>query len=738
MNKGEDMGTSMSAASSLEDQEIITVAEEMPSAACGIESQTGLESQVNTALYPAGLNKCNLLWKAVVEGKSGKVRLLLEQGADINSKVKYGWTPLLQAMHLGWDEIVNLLLEMGAGPLVKKDNGGTPFIIAGMLGNEEYLKHFLSKGANINEQDNNGFTALMEAALHGHEQATKFLLGAGADVNVVRSANDEGKSRSTGGQTALMDAAKNGHGGIVRMLLAKGADVNHQDLHGRSALHHALSSSDPTVISILLDFGVEINMRDREGKTAFFMAVEKKKPSMVEALLSKCGGQADVQDNTGRSALQVAVSNSDYQTVKLLLENGADTKNRHLIQEALTKYNPSLVKLLLNYGATVDPNDMSTNWTAVSKCWGQKLKELHDLKRPLKGKLEIFINDNYKIKSTSGVGVYLGIYDDHEVAVKITLKEGGNERFLQEQRCLNYFQGRSHTMKLLGAEDDDYLHYLCLMLCENSIEGHTSMCPLKAKNIMKNVFQALEDLHQSNFAHQDVCPSNILIDYRGECYLADFDKSLRFEDCAENVKRELVKGDMKGLADVVQYMTGAVGQDIDGLPPDEVFSSVEVKDLIQKLLNPDEEHQSIKDFFKHPFFWSRDSKFNFLQEVGNEPDIKTSEKCTLVVNLNRPDAIEGKTFNEWTKRIDKRILDDMNLRNPKYPYKDTVESLLKFIRNMGAHFQEKKEIIKEIIKDPGEYFLNLFPDLTLYIYETIRVLEDKKRLLDPYGISLPT
>lgn len=732
------MGSSMSTAPSVEDQEIITVAEEMHSPASGIQSQTGSEFQVNTALYPTGLSKCRLLWKAVVEGNTDGVRLLLEQGADINAKLKYGWTPLLQAVQLGWDEIIHLLLEKGADPLVKKDNGATPFIIAGMLGNEEYLKLFLSRGAYINEQDDCGFTALMETALYGHEQATMFLLDAGANVNVVRSATDEGKSRSTGGQTALMDAAKKGHGSIVRMLLDKGANVNHQDLHGRSALLHALNSSDPTVIRILLDFGADINMRDREGKTVLFLAVEKRNPSLVEALLGKCGGQVNVQDNTGRSALQVSVKFNENETVKLLLENGADPKNKHFIRDALTKYNPLLVKLLLKYGAPVDPNDMSTNWTAVSKCWGDKLKELHDMKRPLKGKLEIFIKDNYKIKSTSGVGVYLGIYDGHEVAVKITLKEGGNERFLQEQRCLNYFQGRSHTMKLLGAEEDDSRHYLCLMLCENSIEGQKNMSPLKTQNILKDVFQALEDLHQSNFAHQDVCLDNILIDFRGKCYLSDFDKSLQFEGSADHVKRELIENDMKGLAGVIQNMIRTVAQDMDGLPPDEVDSSVEAGDLIRKLQHPDEEHQSIKDFFKHPFFWSRASKFNFLQEVGNEPDIKTSENCTLVVNLNRPDAIEGKTFNEWTKKIDKRILDDMNRRNPKYPYKDTVESLLKFIRNMGAHFQEKKENIKEIMKDPGEYFLNVFPDLTLYIYETIRVLEDKKHLLDPYGISLPT
>ncbi|XP_069497525.1 2-5A-dependent ribonuclease-like isoform X1 [Ambystoma mexicanum] len=708
----------------------------------GVQSEASAlqpTTQTNTAPFTMD----NLLWEAVVEGKVEKVRQQLGQGTDVNTAFMYGWTPLLQAVQMEWDDTVDLLLERGADPLAKKDNGCTPFIIAGMLGNKKYLDCFLSKGADINETDSNGFTALMEAVIYGREETVKHLLQRGAEVNVERCATDEGKSKSSGGQTALMDAAKRGHVNMVSMLLEKGARVNHQDLHGRSAFLHALNSPEPTrddVIRILLDKGAEVDIRDINGRTALFLAAEMKRPRLVKALLEKGGIEVDTPDNTGRTALQVAVKKDDYETSELLLESGADPTGKGLIREALINYNSSLVKLLLHHKAEVDPIGVHTPFAPVSKHWAGKLRQLHAMKRPLKGKLEIFVNDEYKIKDTTGVGIYLGIHDGHEVAVKMTMQGSANERFLREQQCLKYFQGRSHTMKLLATEEDDSRYYLCLMLCEKNLEEHDNQNLEDAKNILKDIFQAVEDLHQSNFVHQDVCPANILIDHRGKGYLADFDKSLQFEDSVANAKRELIKGDMKGLADLVLFLVS--GGQVRCVPEGKVLEEVcpdmgaEARDLITKLLSQDEDHQAVKDFFKHPFFWNPDSQLRFLQDVGNIPDVKKSNKCTLVHALNRTDAIKGKAFGSWTSKIDKEVMDDMMERNQKYAYTDTVSSLLKFIRNMGEHLPEKPENIKDIVQNPAEYFLKRFPDLTLYVYETIRCSTEYRDSLNGFGFSL--
>jgi len=58
------------------------------------------------------------------------VQLLLEKGADIESKNKDGWTPLLRAVEKGHKAIVQLLLEKGADIESKDWNGSTPLVWA--------------------------------------------------------------------------------------------------------------------------------------------------------------------------------------------------------------------------------------------------------------------------------------------------------------------------------------------------------------------------------------------------------------------------------------------------------------------------------------------------------------------------------------------------------------------------------------------------------------------------------
>ena len=66
------------------------------------------------------------LCEAVRDGDTERVRLLLDEGADINRADCYGRTPLNRAAGRGYTEMVELLLVRGADINTADNDGYTP------------------------------------------------------------------------------------------------------------------------------------------------------------------------------------------------------------------------------------------------------------------------------------------------------------------------------------------------------------------------------------------------------------------------------------------------------------------------------------------------------------------------------------------------------------------------------------------------------------------------------------
>ncbi|KAH8689310.1 hypothetical protein BGW36DRAFT_70072 [Talaromyces proteolyticus] len=149
-------------------------------------------------------------------GLEKSMTALLDRQHDPNSKDYYGRTPLLWAVEGGHEAIVKLLLEKGAD-LESKDHeyGRTPLSRAAEGGHEAVVKLLLEKGADLESKDcEYGRTPLSWAVEGGHEVVVKLLLGKGADL--------ESKDQKYG-QTPLSWAAASQHEAVVKLLLAKGA-----------------------------------------------------------------------------------------------------------------------------------------------------------------------------------------------------------------------------------------------------------------------------------------------------------------------------------------------------------------------------------------------------------------------------------------------------------------------------------------------------------------------------------
>ncbi|KAM6327545.1 2-5A-dependent ribonuclease isoform 1-T7 [Podargus strigoides] len=647
---------------------------------------------------------------------------LLEKGADVNSKVENGWTPLQSAVHCVDNEnMVRLLLEKGACPHARKDNGGTAFIEAAMVGNVNILELLLDCGLNINDYDDNGFTALMEAAWYGKDKALRFLYSKGAIVNLRRVANEEKAKLHKGGVTALMDACRKGHFSAVKILVEEmGADVNICDNRDRNALIHALKEgcdrgrydSAVSIARFLLDHGVDVNSKDECGKTALILAVEMQSPDLVEALLEK--GEIDINDadEEGNTALMVAVEKNDYEIAKLLCKNKARTDVGNLIAVANRNRNRDMVGLLCKHEAKFVPETLK-DWEPKSKRWRDQLKDLYNMYRPMIGKLKMFQFFRQRIQNTSQGGIYLGLHDGTEVAVRIRCSAEGDKEKSFFDECVNC----KHLLKLFQSEKARGCMYLCFPLWEKNLEEHLQKPEdqMDYRRALKMIFQAVRELHCLGFAHQDLHPSNFFIDLGGNIYLADFDNKRRLI----KGKKELVNSDLEALSRLVLYvLTGGrkplqqvSTKDLDADSPD----YKEVQDLVSGLVSHDK--RGLEGLSKHPYFWSKQFRFNFLKNVWNA--IKYLKRKQRIAVFQAPNVTESFPYTSWTEKIDKYILNLME--NPtnrmSFEYSNDVTDLLKLMRNLDEHVDTR---ITKRMGDRAEYFLTLFPALTIYVYNSLR------------------
>lgn len=186
------------------------------------------------------------LHKEVVNGNVNRVKEMLDQSTDVNTKDVYGHTPLMSAAWGGHISIVEALLEKGAEVNAKAKYNRTALMYAVARDHSTIVKILLDSGSNINAKDTEGNTALRIAIVKGRTSAARVLLDRGADPNEIG-----GKYRNT----LLMDAAWLGRTAIARALLEKGADPNGKDADGDTPLKLAAKGGHEEITRLLRSVG---------------------------------------------------------------------------------------------------------------------------------------------------------------------------------------------------------------------------------------------------------------------------------------------------------------------------------------------------------------------------------------------------------------------------------------------------------------------------------------------------
>ncbi|MGB3267126.1 MAG: ankyrin repeat domain-containing protein [Microcoleus sp.] len=264
---------------------------------------------------------------------------------------------MVQLVSAGWQGDIVEVGMFDRWELPKIDNINILLFSAAYTGNLAEVEKLLQKNADVHFKTYLNQTLLHAAAFGGNQTIVKLFLQKGLNVKAIDKA----------GQTVLHAAAAGGGSGAMAyaplrydLLIASGADMEAIDRNQRTALNIAAESGNFAAMKALINRGA--NVKNDKNLFAVISRFKpgKKKLEMVELILKN---QAQIP----KGLLYSAVSRGDIETVKLLIDRGADVNapdpydNTTILMRIVQPntgisglLKPELVKLFLSKGADVN------------------------------------------------------------------------------------------------------------------------------------------------------------------------------------------------------------------------------------------------------------------------------------------------------------------------------------------------------------------------------------------------
>ncbi len=281
----------------------------------------------------------------------------------------WGEFPLFDAIEHGDPDIVRLLVNTGADVNAAAGFGGnTALHEAVAQGSAEIVQVLVDAGADIEAKGFMGRTPLSLAAEEGASEIMKVLLGRAPDSATAASGDGQkAASPSAIGSKALFAAIESDNAAMVRLLVEAGADVNAAEgFGGNTPLHEAVEEGNAEIVQILVDAGADIEAEGFMDQTPLSLAAEEGASEILQILLGQSAdnGTQEGEDKQapaiGSEALFTAIEKGDVETVRLLVEAGADVNaaegfgGNTPLHEAVKKGDVEIVKILVAAGADVN------------------------------------------------------------------------------------------------------------------------------------------------------------------------------------------------------------------------------------------------------------------------------------------------------------------------------------------------------------------------------------------------
>lgn len=292
-----------------------------------------------------------VLYIALGKGNKEIVRLLLSNGADLNSCPRALW-------YANSTEIAELLIEHGANVNWQDKNNSvaTALHFFAATNNAGLAELVINHGADINAKNGSGETPLHQAAQEGCLNTAKLLVSKGADINARSRENktpfdyavmpvwNEDTYRlnqerirkckevaayllERGSSATIFDLAWLGDLKRIIEILKGDPSVVNKQANGEPLLFAAVRGGDAGVVEYLLTHGAQVRVTGRYKQTPLQLAAYMGYTDIARALLNH-GTAVDERGPWGETALHWAAVRGNADVAAILLERGADANSQ--------------------------------------------------------------------------------------------------------------------------------------------------------------------------------------------------------------------------------------------------------------------------------------------------------------------------------------------------------------------------------------------------------------------------
>ena len=314
----------------------------------------------------------NCLNNAIIEGNKTLVECLIKAGADVNKKDPdmecYGLkTPLHYAAELGRLDIAKLLVKHNADVNARMANAYTPLDSAIDKGHKKLAKYLVEQGTDIYPETltSTCWSPVLTAADKGDTETLKLLMEKGAIMD----------TRDGDGRTPLFYAVSSKNPEAVKLLIKAGVDINHRSNWEYSAVDYLVFKEEEEIFKLFVENGFELRFKDEDSMKEFmFKSIEV--PSILRIALKK-GLNYNINDETGRTPLFVAMGKGFKESVELMEKYGLETNPRDSygntpLHYAARNLNVDAIEYLCKKGVDVNAVDNS-GYTPL--CWAKYIAD---------------------------------------------------------------------------------------------------------------------------------------------------------------------------------------------------------------------------------------------------------------------------------------------------------------------------------------------------------------------------